>query len=128
LIKRNKEKQKIMPLNMKLFIAVVVALISVIALFFINERLSQYVVDDIYLSDNMVSKRDKENIQDFSRYVNANDLSGKDSQMIDKWQDEHDYMSVMIFQNNKIVFDSQDVLYNTSGENQTDVEDYYGAV
>jgi signal transduction histidine kinase len=125
LIKRNKEKQKIMPLNMKLFIAVVVALISVIALFFINERLSQYVVDDIYLSDNMVSKRDKENIQDFSRYVNANDLSGKDSQMIDKWQDEHDYMSVMIFQNNKIVFDSQDVLYNTSGENQTDVEDYY---
>ena len=108
-------------LNLKLAIVIICAVIGAVIQFCINEYLCELYIEKVYMSDSAVLERDRENISDFIDYVSENDISVKNMTGLTDWQENANYMDLIIFKNDHIVFDAMD---EGSYEYEAD-EEYY---
>ncbi len=72
-------------------------LLLALAVFLLINRLGMLLVDKVYMSDDAVKQRKNEIYSDFSAYVKANSVSGRDSLSVAKWTDGQPYVTVVIF-------------------------------
>lgn len=107
LIKDVRNGKKI-SLNLKFAIVIICAVIGVIIQFVINEYLCELYVEKIYMSESAVLNRDKENIDRFIKYVTKNNVSARSIAGLEDWQEATNYVDVLIFQNNHVIFDTVD--------------------
>ena len=66
-------------LNAKMLYVCVGGLLLALAVFLLINRLGMLLVDKVYMSDDAVKQRKSEIYSDFSAYVKANSVSGRDS-------------------------------------------------
>ena len=84
-------------LNAKMLYVCVGGLLLALAVFLLINRLGMLLVDKVYMSDDAVKQRKNEIYSDFSAYVKANSVSGRDSLSVAKWTDGQPYVTVVIF-------------------------------
>ena len=84
-------------LNAKMLYVCVGGLLLALAVFLLINRLGMLLVDKVYMSDDAVKQRKSEIYSDFSAYVKANGVSGRDSLSVAKWTDGQPYVTVVIF-------------------------------
>lgn len=84
-------------LNAKMLCVCVGGLLLALAVFLLINRLGMLLVDKVYMSDDAVKQRKNEIYSDFSAYVKANSVSGRDSLSVAKWTDGQPYVTVVIF-------------------------------
>ena len=72
-------------------------LLLALAVFLLINRLGMLLVDKVYMSDDAVKQRKNEIYSDFSAYVKANSVSGRDSLSVAKWTDGQPFVTVVIF-------------------------------
>lgn len=72
-------------------------LLLALAVFLLINRLGMLLVDKVYMSDDAVNQRKSEIYSDFSAYVKANGVSGRDSLSVAKWTDGQPFVTVVIF-------------------------------
>ena len=61
---------------------------------------------NVYMSDTNTQKRSARQIQSFASYVTSHSIKATDSQALRAWQEQHDNVYILIYNNNDIVFDS----------------------
>ncbi len=84
-------------LNAKMLYVCVGGLLLALAVFLLINRLGMLLVDRVYMSDDAVKQRKNEIYSDFSAYVKANSVSGRDSLSVAKWTDGQPFVTVVIF-------------------------------
>ena len=84
-------------LNAKMLYVCVGGLLLALAVFLLINRLGMLLVDKVYMSDDAVKQRKNEIYSDFSAYVKANSVSGRDSLSVAKWTDGQPFVTVVIF-------------------------------
>jgi methyl-accepting chemotaxis protein len=61
---------------------------------------------NVYMSDTNTQKRSARQIQSFASYVTSHSIKATDTQALRAWQEQHDNVYILIYNNNDIVFDS----------------------
>lgn len=93
-------------LRVKLLIVIVLGLAIVILTFFGGMFLLDKYVSSVYMSSDHTSRRSAKQIQSFASYVTAHSLKSTDSRALRAWQEQHDDVYIMIYNNDDMVFDS----------------------
>lgn len=100
-----KRKMKL-SLNSKFILVTVVGLLVSTVLFFLNLYIATTLIENVYLSDSAVQKRNLDNIEEFSFYVSANHVASSDMASILSWQEKKNDVYILVYQNDQIIFDS----------------------
>jgi signal transduction histidine kinase len=99
-------KDKKLPLNLKLALAVIIGLAISACVFIFADNLTTYLIDNVYMSDSAVDERSLDKIEDFSRFVSKNKLNSDDMDAIMKWQNEEKDVYILIYNNNNLIYNS----------------------
>lgn len=99
-------KQKIkLSLNAKLVLVTGISLLASTVLFFINLYIVTTVIENVYLSHSAVQRRTLDYVEDFAFYVSKNHIASSDMSAILSWQDQKKDVYILVYQNDKIIFD-----------------------
>ncbi len=79
--------------------------LAVLLFLVINFAVRSYITTD-YLSDEMRAERDEKYRNDLQRFINENGLDSDDINEIAKWAQEQKYLYVMIYKDDKLLFES----------------------
>ncbi|MBQ9685318.1 MAG: HAMP domain-containing histidine kinase [Oscillospiraceae bacterium] len=66
-------------------------------IFFALSRVGLSAVNTLYMSDENVSRRKARIYMDFSSYVSANNVTGRDVAAVARWTATHDYVTIYLF-------------------------------
>lgn len=94
-------------LKVKMFIVVVLGLLTAVISFFAGMLALDTYVANVYMSDANVQQRSMQQIQSFAAYVNSHSMKASDSRALREWQGKHKNVYILIYNNDDIVFDSQ---------------------
>lgn len=94
-------------LKVKMFIVVVLGLLTAVISFFAGMLALDTYVANVYMSDANVQQRSMQQIQSFAAYVNSHSMKASDSRALRAWQGKHKNVYILIYNNDDIVFDSQ---------------------
>ena len=94
-------------LKVKMFIVVVLGLLTAVISFFAGMLALDTYVANVYMSDANVQQRFMQQIQSFAAYVNSHSMKASDSRALRAWQGKHKNVYILIYNNDDIVFDSQ---------------------
>ena len=95
-------------LSAKVLLSLLLACVCGMAVFFAVSGVGRYTVEHLYMSKESVSARKAEIYSSFSSWVNANQVSGRDSAAIARWTAEHEYVTI-------VVYGSKDGAYRAGG-------------
>ena len=84
-------------LSAKVLLSLLLALVCGMAVFFTVSGVGRYTVEHLYMSKESVSARKAEIYFTFSSWVNANQISGRDSAAIAHWTAEHEYVTILVY-------------------------------
>lgn len=93
-------------LRVKLFVIILLGLILSISAFFAGTFALNSYMKNVYMSDTNTQKRSARQIQSFASYVTSHSIKATDTQALRAWQEQHDNVYILIYNNNDIVFDS----------------------
>lgn len=93
-------------LYIQLLVLIVVAFGISAATFFLLNWLGNRQVDRILNSDNYVEKKNKENICALQKYADEEGLSSRDSALLNEWVRKQGILSISIYKDGILVFDS----------------------
>jgi len=65
--------------------------------FFAVSQLGAVLIRDRYMSEESVNRRKARLYADFSRYVSAQGISGRDTAAVARWTAEHEYVTIFLF-------------------------------
>lgn len=94
-------------LKVKMFIVVVLGLLTAVISFFAGMLALDTYVANVYMSDANVQQRSMQQIQSFAAYVNSHSMKASDFRALRAWQGKHKNVYILIYNNDDIVFDSQ---------------------
>ena len=103
-----------------------------IALFLVTNFIFDKYIDVRYLSESRVTKRTEEYRDDLQVYVAEHDLGNDDIGKISKWASEHKYLRTLIYDGDKLMFESGNqenlkasgIGHNAADSAEKSVEDY----
>lgn len=104
-MERQTRKKIFIPLTLKFAIAVALSLIAAVVFYEVMEVIERTVAEKYYLSDQAEERNINEAFSDFKDYVNRGALKSTDTDKFQSWIIDHDYTSLMIFDNYTISFD-----------------------
>lgn len=104
-MERQTRKKIFIPLTLKFAIAVALSVIAAVVFYEVMEIIERAVADKYYLSDQAEERNVNEAFSDFKDYVNRGTLKSTDTDKFQSWIIDHDYTSLMIFDNYTISFD-----------------------
>ena len=84
-------------LSAKVLLSLLLAFLCGLAVFFTVSGVGRYTVEHLYMSKESVSARKAEIYFTFSSWVNANQVSGRDSAAIAHWTAEHEYVTILVY-------------------------------
>ncbi len=84
-------------LSVKLLLSVLLALVCALGVFLAVNGVGCYQVENIYMSKESVAARKAEIYAQFSSYVNANQISGRDTAAVASWTAERDYVTIFVY-------------------------------
>ena len=84
-------------LSAKVLLSLLLALVCGLGVFFAVSGVGRYQVEKIYMSKESVSARKAEIYSAFSAYVNANQISGRDTAAVARWTAERDYVTILVY-------------------------------
>ena len=125
-VKKYKE-QSVSFISLKVRMLLYLALSAIIAVgvFFAADLVAKAYVNNVYLSEEKVKERDAEYKASLQNYVIENHVSSNDTAKIAKWVKEHKYLYVMIYKDDRLLFDSGSYDGNAPemGENKENVDE-----
>ena len=68
-----------------------------VLVFFALTQLGALLIRDRYMSEEAVNRRKARLYADFSRYVSAQGISGRDTAAVARWTAEHEYVTIFLF-------------------------------
>ncbi len=74
-----------------------VSLVCALAVFALAYGAANVALQRLYLSPNAVASRQAEFYADFAGYVSLNEVSGRDSAAVSRWNGKHDYVTVSVY-------------------------------
>lgn len=89
-------------LDAKMLYVILTALLAAGFVFVAIYGMGNLAVEKIYLSPEAVSARKAEIYSRFSSYVNANKVSGSDSDAVALWNSENQYTTILIYKDNSL--------------------------
>ena len=89
-------------LNVRMLLSQLLALAVAALVFFAVSGSGRYAVEHIYMSPESVASRKAAIYSQFSSYVTANLVSGSDTAAIARWTRQHDYVTIIIYQNEAV--------------------------
>lgn len=84
-------------LSAKVLLSLLLALVCALGVFFAVSGVGRYTVEKIYMSKESVSARKAEIYSAFSAYVNANQITGRDTAAVARWTAERDYVTILVY-------------------------------
>lgn len=84
-------------LNAKVLYVSILALITGVLVFLMLSRLGTGMIDRFYMNNEAVTQRKAEIYADFSSYVTAGGLSGRDTAAVARWTENRDYVTIFLF-------------------------------
>lgn len=126
-------------LRVKMLIVVVCGLVLSVLAFFAGVFVLNKYISDVYMSDANVQRRSMKQIQSFAAYVTSHSMKATDTRALRAWQEQHDNIYMLVYNNNDIIFDSQwmvekrgaykYVITNSdTGETVILIQDNYGTI
>ena len=94
-------------LRVKMLIVVVCGLVLSVLAFFAGVFVLNKYISDVYMSDANVQRRSMKQIQSFAAYVTSHSMKATDTRALRAWQEQHDNIYMLVYNNNDIIFDSQ---------------------
>lgn len=94
-------------LKVKMFIVIVLSLLVAITSFFAGMFVLDKYVTNVYMSETNVQRRSMKQIQSFAAYVNSHSMKATDSRALRAWQEQHQNVYILVYNNQDIIFDSQ---------------------
>ncbi len=104
--KSNKRERVRLNLSTKLLIVVVGGLVLATILFFFNTYIISTYIKKVYLNDKNTKERNYKHIESFADFVFNNKVSSADLKSILTWQEMEDNVYILVYQNDKIIYDS----------------------
>ena len=97
-----------------------------LVLFFVTNFLADFYIQKKYMSEERRKERAASYVEDLQNYVTENGLSSDDTNEISKWAKEYRYLYVLIYKDDKLMFESGN--YESSntdktGENKENADD-----
>ena len=89
-------------LNVRMLLSQLLALAAAALVFFAVSGSGRYAVEHIYMSQESVASRKAAIYSQFSSYVTTNLVSGNDTAAIARWTRQHDYVTILIYQNEAV--------------------------
>lgn len=93
-----KTSKRPLRLNTKTMLLSVAGLALSLALYFLVFSAGNAFIRNTYMSEQAVNQRKAEIYQEFSNYVSANSVSGKNSTAVARWTKEHEHVTIYIFE------------------------------
>lgn len=127
------KSKKYKSLKVKLFVAMLFAIVLGVCAFFLTNIIIQCLVDNVYLSDANYERRIEKEVADFQNYVEQNNLSSDDKTSLENWFENNPYQYYMIYNSDgqlEIVGDGKNVFeYNIDDDiSMTDLENECNAI
>lgn len=89
-------------LNVRMICSQLLALALAALVFFAVSYSGRYAVENIYMSPESVASRKAAIYSQFNAYVQTNLVAGSDTAAIARWTRQHDYVTILIYQNEAI--------------------------
>ncbi len=89
-------------LNVRMIVSQLLALAAAGLVFLSVSGVGRYAVENIYMSPESVASRKAAIYSQFSSYVTANLVAGSDTAAIARWTRQHDYVTILIYQNEAV--------------------------
>ena len=101
-----------------------------LALFLGTNILADRYIDHKYLSDERSTERLEEYYEELQTYVTEKNLSSKDTKELSEWANDYNYLYVLIYKGDDLLFESGQDDKNTSGmgENKENADDGTGEI
>lgn len=96
-------------LEKKLTVSIIVSLIISVAIGFIVNFLGENIIYQYYDESALLKKKGIQALSDFRSYVYNNKISINDETEIDNWIRDNKYVDIYIFQNNNLVYSSNNI-------------------
>lgn len=104
------KKDRIREITHSLYIRLVlVILFSTLVggmIYIVTRSLSNYYINNVYISSENKELREKGYISSLQSYVNANNISSNDTDVIARWAKNNRYVYLLIYKNNELFFSS----------------------
>jgi signal transduction histidine kinase len=83
----------------------------------------RHILDNYFDQNTFIETQNKKKMEKLQNYVTENNLKSNDSNILEKWVRKNNLVSLQIFQDNRLQYDSN---YETNGEEwEVSPEDYY---
>ena len=89
-------------LGVRMLLSQLLALAAAALVFFAVSGSGRYAVEHIYMSPESVASRKASIYSQFSSYVTANLVAGNDTAAIARWTRQHNYVTILIYQNESV--------------------------
>lgn len=130
------KKKKIIPLNLKMTVAVMIGILLAVGMYFLCSAIEKYTVKNVYLSDEAIKKDADAAYKDLKSYIKENDIKATDTKALSKWVKTRKYTYFFVYDNYYNIFEAgwwvdqskvEDV-DPLSGENETLLDNSTGTI
>ena len=100
--------EEIGSLNVSLVLFLILGLLIATTTYFTVDIVSSAVIRDVYLSDEAKEERAELYADDLQSYVDENGITADNIDAFEGWADDEDYVYLMIYNGDELLFDSSD--------------------
>jgi signal transduction histidine kinase len=97
-------------LRVKLFAVTIFSLLVSIMLYFAGMFALDRYMENVYRSEEKTEARAKKQVESFATYVTNHGVKSSDSEGIKKWQEKHEDIYIVVYKNDRLVFDADWVI------------------
>ncbi len=108
-------------LNARMLYMAVLGMVAGLLMYLAVLSLGSLQIQNVYMSDTNVAHRKAEILSDFSAFVSANGVTGKETSAVARWTGEHQYVTVIIYgSDSRRIHFSEGSAYLANGDSSYD--------